>query len=249
MPHLRCIGDAGQHGARGTFDADVVIMLDTTQPLAQIVLDYPETAAVFQRLTLDFCCHVHQRLGEACANAGFNEIAILRELEAAIDARAKAAADPRSLATPQLIRLVITEHHGYLRAALPKVRSLAVKVAAVHGLRDARLYEISTAVRELSEALLPHLDEEETLLFPAMQAAPPDRAAMTGMLASMKTEHETVGALLAEVRRAASDYLEPEWACRTYRALFAELVRLEADTLRHVHLENHVLAPRFEGVS
>lgn len=224
-------------------------MLDTTQPLAQIVLDHPETAAVFQRLTLDFCCHGQQRLDEACANAGYNELAILRELEAAIDAHASATADPRSMATPQLIRHIITEHHGYLREALPRVVSLATKVAAVHGLRDPQLYELSTAVRELSEALLPHLDDEEMLLFPAMQAVAPDHAALADMLASMEAEHEAVGALLAEIRRAASDYLEPEWACHTYRTLFAELVRLEADTLRHVHLENHVLAPRFQGVA
>jgi regulator of cell morphogenesis and NO signaling len=224
-------------------------MLDNTKPLAQIVLDHPETAAVFQRLALDFCCHGHLRLDEACASAGYNEIAILRELEAAIEARAKAAADPRSLTTPEIIRHIITEHHGYLRGALPTVVSLAVKVAAVHGLRNPQLYDLSMAVRGLSEALLPHIDEEEALLFPAMQAVAPDRAAIAGMLASMETEHEAVGALLAEVRRAASDYLEPEWACRTYRTLFAELVRLEADTLRHVHLENHVLAPRFGGVS
>jgi len=234
---------------RGTVDAVVVVMLDTTQPLAQIVLDFPETAAVFQRLTLDFCCHGHQRLAEACANAGYNEIAIVRELEAAIDARAKAAADPRNLATPQLIRHIITEHHGYLRVALPTAVSLAAKVAAVHGVRDARLYDLATAVRELSEALLPHLDDEEAVLFPAMQAATADRAAIAGMLASMESEHQAVGVLLAEIRSAANDYIEPAWACRTYRTLFAELVRLEADTLRHVHLENHVLAPRFGGVS
>lgn len=47
------------------------------------------------------------------------------------------------------------------------------------------------------------------------------------------------------MRDAAEDYLIPDWACTSYRTLFAELERLEGDVLRHVHLENHVLMPRF----
>ena len=37
----------------------------------------------------------------------------------------------------------------------------------------------------------------------------------------------------------------PDSACTSYRTLFAELVDLEADILRHVHVENHVLLQRF----
>jgi regulator of cell morphogenesis and NO signaling len=46
------------------------------------------------------------------------------------------------------------------------------------------------------------------------------------------------------MRTAAEDYSVPEWACDSYRTLFRELERLEADVHRHVHLENHVLLPR-----
>jgi regulator of cell morphogenesis and NO signaling len=226
-----------------------IIMIDPNQQVAQIVIEHPETATIFQRLTIDFCCHGHKRLDEACAEVGYNAIAVLRELDAAISARARKADDPRGLSTPALLQYIVTKHHDYLRTALPTVVSLASKVAAVHGMRDARLYDLASAVRELSDAMLPHIDEEEAVLFPAMRAEPPDRMAITGMLEAIESEHQEVGVLLATIREAANDYVEPEWACRTYRTLFSELVRLEADTLRHVHLENHVLAPRFGGVS
>jgi regulator of cell morphogenesis and NO signaling len=225
------------------------MMPDTNQPVAQIVLDHPETATIFQRLTIDFCCHGHQRLEEACAESGYDANAVLRELEAAISARKGPAVDPRTLTTPALIDHIVNTHHRYLRSALPTVVSLANKVATVHGMRDARLYALASAVREIAEALLPHLDEEEATVFPAMQADRPDHAAIANILSEVESEHEQVGALLVSIRAAANDYIEPEWACSTYRRLFSELVRLEADTLRHVHLENHVLAPRFGGVS
>lgn len=53
-----------------------------------------------------------------------------------------------------------------------------------------------------------------------------------------------VGALLEQIREESYGYTVPEWGCSSYRTLFADLATLETDTLRHVHIENHVLAPR-----
>jgi regulator of cell morphogenesis and NO signaling len=61
----------------------------------------------------------------------------------------------------------------------------------------------------------------------------------------MREDHLAVGELLHRMRALAGDYQPPERACRTWRLALAELEDLEADVLRHVHLENHVLAPRF----
>ena len=59
----------------------------------------------------------------------------------------------------------------------------------------------------------------------------------------------TIGSLvvttLNTLAELTDDFQAPEWACGSYRTLFAELRHLHGDILRHVHLENHVLAPRF----
>ena len=62
----------------------------------------------------------------------------------------------------------------------------------------------------------------------------------------MQQEHLHVGNLLARMRIYADDFSAPDWACGSYRTLMRELAALEMDTLRHVHLETHVLMPRFE---
>jgi regulator of cell morphogenesis and NO signaling len=51
--------------------------------------------------------------------------------------------------------------------------------------------------------------------------------------------------MLARMRELADGFRTPEWGCNSYRVLMAELEALEGDILRHVHLENHVLMPRF----
>ena len=221
-------------------------MLDTTQSIAQIVLDHPETAAVFQRHDLDFCCHGKQSFRDACARAGKDASAVAHELDAVIAGQHPTRSeDPRLLATPELTRYLVTHHHDYLRVALPTAISLATKVARVHGHRQPELQELVEAIRELEELLVPHLEEEETAIFPALQAEDVDPAVIAHMLETMEEEHRLVGGQLAVIRAASDDYALPQWACRTYRALLAELANIEADIKRHVHLENHVLAPRF----
>ena len=117
----------------------------------------------------------------------------------------------------------------------------------MHGGKDARLLEVDAVFRELAAALLPHLDEEETVLFPALMTPRSDQGIVRRELERMLVDHLAVGDMLARLRALSDGYSIPAWGCTTYRVLMTELEALEADILRHVHLENHVLAPRFSG--
>jgi regulator of cell morphogenesis and NO signaling len=222
-------------------------MPDPTQSVAGLVLEHSECASVLKRHRIDFCCRGEISIEAVCAEKGIDASALLAELSAAIDERKGGAsrADPREMTTPALIAHIITKHHEYLRKALPFVQTLSAKVARVHGEHNPRLPELDAVVRALSDALLPHLDDEEQVMFPAMMANEPDRALLARELDDMHQEHLAVGTLLETMRNATQDYLLPDWACNSYRTLFSELSQLEGDVLTHVHLENHVLRPRF----
>ena len=60
----------------------------------------------------------------------------------------------------------------------------------------------------------------------------------------MEQEHEHAGNLLAELRQLTSSYQVPEWACNTFRGLYAGLEEFERDLHVHIHLENNILFPR-----
>jgi len=221
-------------------------MLSRTETVARIVLDHSECAEVFHRHRIDFCCKGEMTLEAAATARGLVAEALLEELRRAVAARTPAAEiDPRALTTPQLIAHIITTHHAYLRTALPFVDPLAIKVSRVPGDPNPKLVDVARVVAALVAALLPHLDDEEQALFPAMMVRTPDTAALAPQVAAMWDDHRAVGALLDELRTAAEDYALPAWACKSYRTLFAELAQLERDVLTHVHLENHVLAARF----
>jgi len=52
------------------------------------------------------------------------------------------------------------------------------------------------------------------------------------------------GEKLATFRALANDFVPPEGACTSWRALLLRCEQLEADLMAHVHLANHVLFPR-----
>ena len=114
----------------------------------------------------------------------------------------------------------------------------------VHGDHNPKLRDLKTAVDELVTELGPHLDEEEKSLFPALIAKQSDPS-VAKLLDSMHEEHLAVAKLLERIRAASDDFALPDWACGSYRTLFSELEQLEGDVFTHVHLENHVLKPRF----
>ena len=117
---------------------------------------------------------------------------------------------------------------------------LATKVAHVHGRSDPSLVELRESLEDLAEDLLPHLDDEERV-FPALRG----NAAVPADSELLKADYDAVGEGLKRVREAARDFAVPDWACASYTTLMHELEALEALLFEHVHLENHVLLPRF----
>jgi regulator of cell morphogenesis and NO signaling len=224
--------------------------LDRSATIAQIVAEHAVAARVFQKHRIDYCCRGNVTVPEAARTRELDADALFAELDAALPTGAESREeDPRTLSTAALIARIIDRHHGYLRRTLPYLEPLVAKVAQRHGEKDARLVELDARYRELSAALLPHLDQEEEVLFPALMSRAPDRAVIRQEFAAMHEDHLAVGTLLETIRRLADDFVVPEWGCTSYRVMMAELEALETDTLQHVHQENHVLMPRFVGAA
>jgi regulator of cell morphogenesis and NO signaling len=221
-------------------------MLDPLSTVASTVLDHSETASVFQRHRIDYCCKGGRSIRAACEERGVDLPALIAELDAVIaerhDPRERAFAE---MSTSALIVHIVSNHHDTTRRALPFVRALSSKVARVHGEHEPRLRDLAELVRKLEEELVPHLDAEEELLFPAMLAAAADPRVIALELEHMYDEHVELGRVLEEMAHLTDDYTPPEWGCTSYRTLFSELARLDEDLRRHVHLENFVLLPRF----
>ena len=217
--------------------------MNTPNSIADLVIAVPKSIPVLERLGIDYCCHGGQSIQQACNSASITAEELLKMI-----AEAPTAAPERTWngeTIPEIIDFILQTHHAYTRAAVETLEPLAAKVAGVHGANHPELLELKELVGALCADLIPHMMKEEQVLFPFMQC---ETEACFGSVANpirvMMLEHETVGELLAAIRKTADDFELPPEACRSYTAYFALLQDLEQDLHRHIHVENNVLFPK-----
>lgn len=223
-------------------------MLDANRTVADIVTANPECARVLVELRIDFCLDGDRTLEAACAARGIPVDVVLTSLTRAIAARrGPPAVDARTLTTAELISYIVSRHHAYLFAALPFLDDLASR--ALHedrsrgGSTDPRLESLCSGVHDLVRRMRAHLYDEEAVLFPALRGTA-DRRAIGTELAAMTEDHRVVAATLENLRRLAGACAEAFPTSSTLRRLVFELADVEADTMRHIHVETYVLMRR-----
>lgn len=218
--------------------------------LGDLVAEVPARARVFERAGLDYCCHGKRTLAVAAAAAGLDADALADELAAVEDTGGR---EVDALGPVELVEHLLATHHAYLHEELPALRALAAKVHGVHGTRHPELAEVDRLVAAIADDLEPHMHKEEQILFPAITHrfgadSAPAPGSLEAPIRVMEADHEVVGTLLEELRTTTAGYAVPADGCASYQALYARLADLEADTFRHVHLENNVLFPQVRAV-
>lgn len=224
--------------------------LDTK--VGDLILAWPQAMRHLEALGIDYCCGGHRPLREACALAGRDAQAVLRDLVALVADRG-GADSPQVWASASLTDLMVhieATHHAYLKVELPRLATLLEKVLGAHGERHPELDEVFDLLQALTSDMLPHLQKEEQILFPfirSQETGQPTEACFPSVQAPirvMEAEHVVVGDLLARLRACTGGYATPTDGCASFRALYDGLRQLEADTHLHIYLENHLLHPR-----
>ncbi len=225
------------------------------QTVKEIVAEDFRTAAVFERYSIDFCCHGNVPLDEACKGRGVTVDQVLSEIGALTK---ESGRERESFDTWDLDRLadyIVTTHHAYVKSAIPALLAHTDKVAMVHGERHPELLTIRDIFGKVAGDLSQHMMKEELMLFPyikAMARARRDGSAIQrppfgtiqNPLRMMEREHESAGNETSEIRSLSNVYTPPTDACTTYRVTLQELNAFEMDLHKHVHLENNILFPK-----
>lgn len=231
-------------------------MMFSNRTVGDIVAEDYRRAGVFKQYGIDFCCGGSRTLEEACETSGVDITAVEGALATANGTDGSAARmQPDRWELDFLANYIENIHHSYVRENLPVLLEFSQKVARVHGHHHPEVVEIARKVQELAVEMTDHMKSEEDILFPyvaklvaaarhGVAAEASGFGSVTEPINIMEDEHEHTGALLADMRRLSSDFVPPEDACNTYRALFAKLEDFEEDLHRHVHLENNILFPK-----
>jgi len=212
------------------------------ESLGDIATANPAATRVFLRHKLDFCCGGKRSLADACRAAGLDPTAIVAELEqeAAHDGgSARWENQPQS----ELADHIESRYHAALRRDLPPLIEAARKVERVHAQKPDVPAGLTGVLTDFFAEMQQHMMKEEKILFPMIRRGMP--AEVVEMPVNvMEREHDTHGEYLAKIRSLTGDLQIPAHACATWRALYDGLVAVEADLMKHIHLENNVLFPR-----
>ncbi len=214
------------------------------QSLGRIAVELPGATAVLRRLKLDFCCGGHVTLQVACAAKGLDWFAVRQELAAL----GQEAPEPQlSAPSSELIDHILTRYHEVHRAQLPELIRMARRVEAVHSEHPQVPAGLADFLEGVEAELLDHMAKEENILFPMFKRGGHPMAAQP--IGVMRHEHTSHGEQLERLGQLTNEHTPPDGACNTWRALFTGTARLTDDLMQHIHLENNVLFPRFEGAA
>lgn len=231
---------------------------DSNKTVRELAVELPSATRVFEKHGIDYCCGGGKKLGEACVQAKLPVEEVLRELEQAESSRAMRQENVRDWsreAMADLIDLIVTKHHGYIKTEIPRLSHLANKVAAKHGPTHPETVKVNEFFAQIAEELTMHLMKEEQILFPYIvrmeesvleknAVIPPPFGTVQNPIRMMVSEHDSAGEVLRQMRAVTENYKVPEDACTSFRTLYTGLIEFEADLHQHIHLENNILFPR-----
>lgn len=221
--------------------------------VAELVSENINTAHVFKKHGIDFCCGGGISVAKACEKNQVELEVLLEDLDNLKDKGR--SFDYKNWDLQFLAQHIENVHHRYVEEAIPILVQYTDKVASVHGKTNPELMQVRDIFKEVANELTQHMKKEELILFPfigKMERASkndekmnrPHFGTVENPITMMEDEHEAVGDLLKEIASLTDNYTLPKHACNTYQAMFHKLQEFENDLHLHIHLENNILFPK-----
>jgi regulator of cell morphogenesis and NO signaling len=221
----------------------------------ELVSENFRTASIFEKHSIDFCCHGNITLEEACTKSGVSTEEIQKEIALLSSKDKNEGEDYHAWELDSLADYIVRTHHRYVKEAIPVTTAHLAKVASKHGEHHPEVVRIQFWFQEIAEELIRHMAKEELVLFPYIKTMvkrspdgtmheKPHFGTIANPIRMMEAEHEAAGNKLESIRTASKGFTLPADACATFRVTYEELQQFEADLHKHIHLENNILFPK-----
>ncbi|MGZ5191073.1 MAG: DUF542 domain-containing protein [Flavisolibacter sp.] len=225
--------------------------------VTDIVAEDYRTSYVFQKYNIDYCCGGKMSLRAVCEHRGLETEKIKKELlDSMRIIQLSSSINFSNWSIDFLIDYIINVHHCYLTVSLPEICDTTERFRNGHVSRYPYLNELLKCVHALRDELLPHIEEENQIIFPyikqivhAYESHEPYAGLLVRTLRKpvenmMNHEHEYVRKYLQKIRELTNNYTPPTSSCVTHKVAFAKLKELDNDLVQHIHLENNILFPK-----
>lgn len=233
------------------------MILDENSCAADIVKQNYRAASVFRKFDIEYCCGGKWPLKMVCDTKGvdFEELSFeLGKASREINISCTLPFDTWNV--DFLVNYIVNIHHEYLRQSLPALHLQLNKFVTEHVKKYPDLVIVESIIQRLEKTMIPHLLEEEEVLFPYIRQiahAFESKESYASLLVKtmrkpiesiMHEEHKSLEASLFKLRELTNNYTPPAAACTSHRLSFSLLKELDDDLVQHLYLENDILFPK-----
>ena len=217
--------------------------------VGEIVANDFRTSTIFKNAGIDFCCGGKQLFSDACKEMNIDAAQLENEILGISEDPQNEFMNFKNWDPVFLSEYIVNTHHKFVQKMLPELLFYTDKIANVHGDNHPELKKVSQLFNEINSELIPHLKNEEEVLFPAIKEAviansQEAKEIITSEINRMYGEHDFAGGTMDEINQLTNGYRVPEDACNTYKVSLKMLEQFEDDLHTHVHLENNILFPK-----
>lgn len=231
------------------------ININSNTIVKEIVAKNFQTAKVFEKYGIDFCCKGNRPLNKAAEDKKINVKELINELVNSSNTGNNSQERYDEWELTFLSKYIINNHHAYVKEAIPRIQEHLNKVENRHGKTHPHMIAVNELFQKISDELISHMLKEEKVLFPIVKYLEDcklfnERPKTGGYktiqnpINAMEREHDGAGNIMAEIRNLTGNYTLPEDACTTFTLTYKELEEFEQDLHKHVHLENNILFPK-----
>ncbi len=228
-----------------------ILEINKETHLGELVTYFPAITTRLNELHIDYCCQGDRALEAVITEAGLTTDFVTELQKAYHDylARPDKEIPVTELSDEQLIDLILEIHHQPERALWKELDLLVNKILLVHYEHGKDLLlKIHRSFSELKMELEEHFAKEERELFPVMrktEKTEEDKAAIQSIILKLEGEHEGAGVIIKRLIQESNDFMPPEYACPTMKAVYQKLHELADDIFLHIAKENSVLFKRY----
>lgn len=221
--------------------------------IADIVLNNINTSKVFKEFNIDYSIEGNKNFLTVCEHKNIDSKKIINKLVAA-HKDVYYLQNYNSWKLDFLIEFLSEIHHNYKEENILILKQYSKKVADLYSKEYPELLEVNNIIQGVSEEILEHMKNEETILFPYLnELLKLENASSTSkynsskklkIIDSFEDEHYKIRKTFQKIATLTNYYILPENICNSFKLLYIKLKIFDDRLQEHIHIENNILFPK-----
>lgn len=221
--------------------------------IADIVLNNINTSKVFKEFNIDYSIEGNKNFLTVCEHKNIDSKKIINKLVAA-HKDVYYLQNYNSWKLDFLIEFLSEIHHNYKEENILILKQYSKKVADLYSKQYPELLEVNNLIQGVSEEILEHMKNEETILFPYLnELLKLENASSTSkynsskklkIIDSFEDEHYKIRKTFQKIATLTNYYILPENICNSFKLLYIKLKIFDDRLQEHIHIENNILFPK-----